>query len=46
MKRCGDLNEKEKHFVTAFIKEPNETKAAISADYSRKAAISSMVGLQ
>ena len=38
MKRRGDLNEKEKRFVAAFIKEPNGAKAAISAGYSRKTA--------
>jgi phage terminase small subunit len=38
MKRRGDLNEKEKHFVTAFIKEPNGAKAARAAGYSPKAA--------
>ena len=38
MKRRGDLNEKEKRFVMAFINQPNGTKAAIAAGYSAKTA--------
>ena len=38
MKRRGNLNEREKHFVTAFIQEPNGAKAARLAGYSPKTA--------
>jgi phage terminase small subunit len=38
MKQREELNEREKRFVAAFIKEPNGTRAAISAGYSARTA--------
>ena len=38
MIRRGDLTEREQRFVTAYIKEPNGTKAAVSAGYSPRTA--------
>jgi phage terminase small subunit len=38
MRRRGELTEREKRFILAYVKEPNGTKAAIAAGYSPKTA--------